>query len=229
MFENFSPHATCAQRPSGACCRTSARRVRTARRADHRRAGVPGTRHVWFTLRARANAGGAVEKSTGTCSADFAIRGGAAWMHGLTFTPNTPPKPACVLKSNDQVEPRDRGRQPATGLGRRHDHDIRSRCAVPGALGAAASALAQSAFYPSRPISWWCPTPLAGIADLLARIVGEAVGNVTATVVIDNRQGPAGTSAGVGRQCTGRRLHACCHHRAQRAAKLTRTSLRPGR
>jgi tripartite-type tricarboxylate transporter receptor subunit TctC len=64
-------------------------------------------------------------------------------------------------------------------------------------LGAAASALAQSASYPSRPIKLVVPYSAGGIADLLARIVGEKLSaRYGQPVVIDNRPGAGGHVGG---------------------------------
>jgi len=64
-------------------------------------------------------------------------------------------------------------------------------------LGAASSALAQSASYPSRPIRLVVPYPAGGPADLLARIVAEKITpRLGQPVVIENRSGAGGHIGG---------------------------------
>lgn len=64
-------------------------------------------------------------------------------------------------------------------------------------LAASASALAQAASYPSRPIKLVVPYSAGGIADLLARIVADKLAaRVGQPVVIDNRPGAGGHVGG---------------------------------
>ena len=64
-------------------------------------------------------------------------------------------------------------------------------------LAAAASALAQAASYPSRPIKLVVPYSAGGIADLLARIVADKLTvRYGQPVVIDNRPGAGGHLGG---------------------------------
>ena len=73
----------------------------------------------------------------------------------------------------------------------------RSLQALPAlALMAAGHAGAESAPFPQRPITLLVPFAAGGVADLTARIVGQAMGNLLKQpVVIDNRPGAGGVVA----------------------------------
>jgi tripartite-type tricarboxylate transporter receptor subunit TctC len=61
-------------------------------------------------------------------------------------------------------------------------------------LGLPAGAMAQD--YPSKPIKIVVPTPPGGIADILARLAGQKIGeNTGATVVVENKSGATGQVA----------------------------------
>jgi tripartite-type tricarboxylate transporter receptor subunit TctC len=60
-----------------------------------------------------------------------------------------------------------------------------------------ASAMAQGANYPSRPVRWVIPFPPGGGADTVARLVGQKLSDAFGqTVVLDNRAGAGGSLAG---------------------------------
>jgi len=63
-------------------------------------------------------------------------------------------------------------------------------------LGLFGSTLSRADEYPSKPIRIVVPTPPGGIADLLARLVGQKIGeNTGATVVVENKSGATGQVA----------------------------------
>jgi tripartite-type tricarboxylate transporter receptor subunit TctC len=69
---------------------------------------------------------------------------------------------------------------------------VRLLAAIGIALSCAVSAAAQDA-YPSRPISLVVPFPPGGVADIVARPFGEAIGrNLATPVVIENKPGAGG-------------------------------------
>jgi len=73
---------------------------------------------------------------------------------------------------------------------------VRSALAL-GLLAASASAFAQAAAFPSRPIKLVVPYSAGGIADLLARIVADKLTvRYGQPVVIDNRPGAGGHVGG---------------------------------
>ena len=75
---------------------------------------------------------------------------------------------------------------------------IQRRQFVVGSLGAAASLLAtpQRAFaagYPDRPITFICPWPVGGTADMTMRVLCQAAaGQLGQTLVVENRAGASG-------------------------------------
>lgn len=74
---------------------------------------------------------------------------------------------------------------------------LKRRCLLATAVTCAFAFLSQPAWaqaYPSKPIKWIVPYNAGGASDIVARVIGEALGNALGQrVVIDNRPGAGGT------------------------------------
>jgi len=81
-------------------------------------------------------------------------------------------------------------------------------------VSAAASALAVPAFaqaWPSKPLRWIVPYGAGGASDIVARVIGEPMGNALGQrVLVDNRPGAGGTVGTAGLASSPADGHAMC-------------------